>query len=102
MKFRRQRADPTRRNPRSSSLRDSGASRTESRDTSREFQLQEFAFVELDDLLKLTGLCGTGGMAKTAIADGRVKIDGTVELRRRCKIRAGQTVEFGGHTISVR
>ncbi len=71
-------------------------------DTLMEFQLQGHAFVELDDLLKLTGLCGTGGMAKTAIADGRVKIDGTVELRRRCKIRTGQTVEFGGHTIAVR
>ena len=67
-----------------------------------EFQLQGHAFVELDDLLKLTGLCDTGGMAKTAIADGRVTIDGTVELRRRCKIRAGQTVAFGGRTIAVR
>ena len=66
-----------------------------------EFQLQGNAFVELNELLKLTGLCDTGGMAKTAIADGRVKIDGTVELRRRCKIHAGQTVEFKGHTIAV-
>jgi ribosome-associated protein len=67
-----------------------------------EFQLQGNAFVELNELLKLTGLCDTGGMAKTAIADGRVTIDGTVELRRRCKIRTGQTVAFNGHTIAVR
>jgi ribosome-associated protein len=67
-----------------------------------EFQVQGNAFVELDNLLKLTGLCDTGGMAKAAIADGRVKIDGTVELRRRCKVRAGQTVEFSGQTIAVR
>ena len=66
-----------------------------------EFRLQGNAFVELDDLLKLTGLCDTGGMAKTAIADGRVKIDGAVELRRRFKIRAGRTVEFDGHAIAV-
>lgn len=66
-----------------------------------EFQLQGKAFVELDDLLKLTGLCDTGGMAKTVIAEGRVKIDGTVELRRRRKIRTGQTVEFRDHTIAV-
>ena len=66
-----------------------------------EFQLQGKAFVELDDLLKLTGLCDTGGMAKTVIVEGRVKIDGAVELRRRCKIRAGQTVEFSGQTIAV-
>ena len=67
-----------------------------------EFQLQGNAFVELDDLLKLTGLCDTGGTAKTAIADGRVRVNGAVELRRRCKIRTGQTVDFGGHTIAVR
>jgi len=67
-----------------------------------EFQLQGHPFVELDDLLKLSGLCDTGGMAKTAIADGRVKVDGTVELRRRRKIRAEQTVEFGSHTIAVK
>ena len=67
-----------------------------------EFQLQGSEFVEHNKLLKLAGLCDTGGMAKTAIADGRVKIDGAVELRRRCKIRAGQTVEFNGQTIAVR
>jgi len=68
----------------------------------QEFQLQGHPFVELDDLLKLTGACDTGGMAKTAIGEGRVTVDGAVELRRRCKIRAGQTVAFGGVTIAVR
>ena len=67
-----------------------------------EFQLHGDPFVELDALLKLTGLCDTGGMAKIAIADGRVKVDGAVELRRRCKVRAGQTVAFVGRTIAVR
>lgn len=56
----------------------------------------------LDALLKLTGLCDTGGKAKIAIAAGRVKIAGAVELRRRCKVRAGQTVAFEGRTIAVR
>jgi len=68
----------------------------------QEFSLQGHAFVELDDLLKITGLCDTGGTAKTAIAEGRVTVDGAVESRRRCKVRAGQTVAFGGHTIAVR
>ena len=67
-----------------------------------EFQLQGQPFVELNELLKLTGLCDTGGTAKTAIADGRITVDGAVEVRRRCKIRTGQTVAFGGHTIVVR
>jgi ribosome-associated protein len=67
-----------------------------------DFQLHGDPFVELDALLKLTGLCDTGGRAKLAIVDGRVKVDGTVELRRRCKVRAGQTVAFEGGTIAVR
>jgi len=67
-----------------------------------EFQLQGHPFVELDDLLKFTGLCDTGGTAKTAIADGRVTVDGAVESRRRCKVRTGQTVAFEGRTVAVR
>jgi ribosome-associated protein YbcJ (S4-like RNA binding protein) len=30
-----------------------------------------------------------------------VNVDGQVELRKRCKIRPGQTVEFQGSTIEV-
>ena len=67
-----------------------------------DFQLNGDPFVELDALLKLTGLCDTGGRAKLAIADGRVKVDGAVELRRRCKVRAGQTVAFEGRAIAVK
>ena len=67
-----------------------------------EFPLQGHPFVELDALLKLTGLCDTGGLAKVAIAGGLVTIDGEVELRRRRKVRAGQTVSFEGRTIAVR
>jgi ribosome-associated protein len=67
-----------------------------------EFQLQGHPFVELDALLKLAGLCDTGGMAKTAIAGSRVTVDGEVELRRRRKVRAGQIVVYDGRTIVVR
>jgi ribosome-associated protein len=59
-------------------------------------------YIELTKLLKASGLCGTGGMAKIEIANGLVRVDGTVEYRKRCKIRNGQTVEYGGHTIEVR
>jgi ribosome-associated protein len=58
-------------------------------------------YIELNKLLKASGLCGTGGMAKTEIANGLVRLDGTVEYRIRCKIRNGQTVEYGSHTIKV-
>jgi ribosome-associated protein len=58
-------------------------------------------FIELFKLLKVTGLCESGGMAKHAISQSEVKVDGQVELRKACKIRHGQTVEFAGETIVV-
>ena len=67
-----------------------------------EFKLEGREFVKLNDLLKLKGMFASGGMAKTAIAGGLVKVDGNVELRKRCKIRPGQVVEFEGHEIVVK
>jgi ribosome-associated protein len=67
-----------------------------------DFKLEGKEFIELDNLLKVTGLCGSGGLAKTVIAEGRVTVDGHVELRRRCKLRTGQVVEFEGHTVVVK
>jgi ribosome-associated protein len=58
-------------------------------------------YIELIKLLKVTGLCGSGGMAKVVTSEGRVKVDGVEELRKRCKIRKGQTVEFQGSFIEV-
>lgn len=64
------------------------------------FQLQG-DYIELNKLLKLTGLCGSGGEAKLMAAEGQVLVDGVVELRKRCKLRKGQVVEFAGHSIEV-
>ena len=58
-------------------------------------------FVELHNLLKLMGLADSGGAAKARVAMGDVKVDGKVELRKTCKIRAGQTVSLDGSTIRV-
>jgi len=66
-----------------------------------EFELQGREFVELHNLLKLTGLCSSGGTAKLMVAEGLVTVDGQVELRKRCKIRSGQMVEFEGQKIRV-
>lgn len=66
-----------------------------------EFNLAGKEFIELDNLLKVMGLCDSGGVAKIAIAEGSVKVNGQVELRRRCKIRTGQVVEFEGRKIIV-
>ena len=59
-------------------------------------------FVELNQLLKLAGLCDSGGMGKAIVASGAVTVDGEVELRKTCKIRAGQVVRLDDVEIRVR
>ena len=59
-------------------------------------------FIELHKLLKLMGVCASGGEAKALVASGAVQVDGQRELRKACKIRAGQTVETAGTRIAVR
>jgi ribosome-associated protein len=58
-------------------------------------------YVELNQLLKLVGLCDSGGMGKAIVASGAVKVDGVVELRKTCKIRAGQIVRIDDVEIQV-
>jgi ribosome-associated protein len=57
--------------------------------------------VELNQLLKLAGVCDSGGAGKHLVASGAVRVDGAVELRKTCKIRAGQRVEIGDVAIEV-
>jgi ribosome-associated protein len=58
-------------------------------------------FIELNHLLKLAGLCASGGAGKAIVAAGAVTVDGAVELRKTCKIRPGQRVRVGDVRISV-
>jgi ribosome-associated protein len=66
----------------------------------REFSLNK-DFIELNQLLKLNGLCASGGAGKTLVATGRVTVDGVVELRKTCKIRLGQIVRCDDVRIHV-
>ena len=59
-------------------------------------------YVELNQLLKLVGLCDSGGAGKALVASGAVTVDGAVELRKTCKIRAGQRVGIGDFEVRVR
>lgn len=65
------------------------------------FELQGRDYVELNNLLKLTGICPSGGTAKLMISDGEVEVDGRVERRKRRKIRSGQKVFCSGRQIAV-
>ena len=57
--------------------------------------------VELNQLLKLTGICDSGGAGKHLVATGAVRVDGAVELRKTCKIRSGQRVSVGDLLIEA-
>jgi len=65
-----------------------------------DFRLER-EFVQLNQLLKLTGLCDSGGAGKAMVAAGGVSVDGRAESRKTCKIRAGQIVTLGDVRISV-
>jgi ribosome-associated protein len=58
-------------------------------------------FITLDHLLKATGLAGSGGAAKAMVAAGAVQVDGRDELRKTCKLRAGQVVSVSGARVRV-
>jgi ribosome-associated protein len=65
-----------------------------------EFELDR-DHVELNQLLKLVGLCDSGGAGKAIVASGAVSVDGAVELRKTCKIHAGQVVTIEDVEIHV-
>ena len=67
-----------------------------------EFELDDgHEYVELNQLLKLVGLCDSGGIGKQIVASGAVAVDGKVELRKTCKIRPGQVVSLDGVEVLV-
>jgi ribosome-associated protein len=58
-------------------------------------------FIELNQLLKLVGICDSGGAGKAIVASGAVLVDGAQELRKTCKIHAGQVVQIDDIVIHV-
>lgn len=66
-----------------------------------EFELND-EYIELNQLLKLAGICNSGGAGKMLVGSGKVKVDGQTELRKTCKIRGGQVVALGEVRITVR
>ncbi len=57
--------------------------------------------IQLDQLLKATGLCESGGAAHAVIADGQVRVDGAVDTRKRAKIHPGQRVDYAGESVQL-
>lgn len=65
-----------------------------------EFTLRD-EYIELCNLLKLTGIADSGGRGKAMVGEGLVTVDGVTESRKTAKIRAGQVVECMGESVTV-
>ena len=58
-------------------------------------------YIKLQDALKFANLVGSGGEAKVLIQEGAVTVNGEVCTQRGKKLRPGDTVDFGGKTLTV-
>ncbi len=58
--------------------------------------------INLTQVLKLAGWTENGGQAKALIAEGQVRVNGQVELRKRRQMQAGDVVQLeGGPTLTL-
>ena len=67
-----------------------------------EFELHGSDYIELNSLMKIAGMVGTGGEANIHITGGEVLVNGQVETQKRKKIRSGDRVSFLDHSIVVK
>ncbi len=66
-----------------------------------EFTLTD-EYIPMIQLLKATNLVQTGGEAQIVVTEGEVKYNGTVDYRKRLKVRPGDVVEFRGNKILIK
>ena len=58
-------------------------------------------FIKLDSLLKFAGVFMTGGEAKEAVQQGKIKVNGEVCTMRGKKIRPGDIILAGDIELEV-
>jgi ribosome-associated protein len=58
-------------------------------------------YIKLGQALKAAGLADTGVDAKNEILEGKVKVNGAVELQRGKKLHDGDMVEYNGEQIQI-
>lgn len=66
----------------------------------KEFKI-EGKYIELIQLLKVTGIAQTGGHAKMIVDEGTVIRNGEVELRKRAKLLPGDEITINTVTIKL-
>lgn len=58
-------------------------------------------YIKLGQALKAAGLVDSGVDAKMEILDGKVKVNGSVELQRGKKLYDGDMVDYHGEKIQI-
>jgi ribosome-associated protein len=61
----------------------------------------ETEYIKLDQLLKWVGITYSGAEAKSIVIEGKVKVNGNVEIQRGKKIRKGDIVEYEKRVIQI-
>lgn len=61
----------------------------------------EGEYIKLQDLLKFSGLCMTGGHAKVSVQNGEVELNGEVCKMRGKKVKNGDVVKYDGKEIKA-
>jgi ribosome-associated protein len=65
------------------------------------YKLNGHEYIELNKFMKLHKWVGSGGEANIRIENGEVSVNGQTETQKRKKLRAGHTVNFLSHQVSV-
>ncbi len=58
-------------------------------------------YIKLGQALKAADLVSDGAEAKLVVQDGKVKVNGMVEIRRGHKLQAGDVVMYHGGEIKI-
>lgn len=58
-------------------------------------------YIKLGQVLKASGLAGSGVDAKMMILDGLVKVNGEIEYQRGKKLYDGDIVSYNGEDIKI-
>ena len=58
-------------------------------------------YIKLGQVLKASGMVGSGVDAKMVILDGLVKVNGEVEYQRGKKIYQGDIVSYNGEEVKI-
>lgn len=58
-------------------------------------------FIPLINLLQIMNIAQSGGHAKIMVSEGKVSVNGSIELRKRNKLRKGDLVELDDFEIRL-